>query len=269
MIVVTSDRFYEDDLFLIKEIAKIQPPITIYAVRTKIDYSVERNRKDKGEDEGTTLRKIYEELRDNIQDAPVKGIYLTSADYPTAYDLDRLLNDISSNLSKIKKERFIADITITSEKVIKEKRKIAEKLVSRYAALAAANGLNPIPGLDVSVDIGLILKMSNDITAIYGLNKEDQDYYKNLVDLPNQVQLKAALSKAAQYLAKYGAKEAIMILLKRFASSVATKSLSKWVPFVGQAIAAGIGFKMTSSLGEDMIEEGEKTAIEIFESFKQ
>ena len=111
--------------------------------------------------------------------------------------------------------------------------------------------------------------MSNDITAIYGLNKEDQEYYKELVDLPNQVKLKAALSKAAQYLAKYGAKEAIMILLKRFAASVATKSLSKWVPLVGQAIAAGIGFKMTSSLGEDMIEEGEKTAIEIFESFKQ
>lgn len=269
VIIVTSDRFYEDDLFLITEIAKIQPSIAIYAVRTKIDYSVQRNRKDKGEDEETTLRKIYEELRDNIQDAPVKGIYLTSADYPTAYDLDKLLNDISSNLSEIKKERFIADVTITSEKVIKEKRKIAEKLVSRYAALAAANGLNPIPGLDVSVDIGLILKMSNDITAIYGLNKEDQDYYKGLVDLPNQVQLKAALSKAAQYLAKYGAKEAIMILLKRFAASVATKSLSKWVPLVGQAIAAGIGFKMTSSLGEDMIEEGEKTAIEIFESFKQ
>ena len=269
VIIVTSDRFYEDDLFLITEIAKIQPSIAIYAVRTKIDYSVQRNRKDKGEDEETTLRKIYEQLRDNIQDAPVKGIYLTSADYPTAYDLDKLLNDISSNLSEIKKERFIADVTITSEKVIKEKRKIAEKLVSRYAALAAANGLNPIPGLDVSVDIGLILKMSNDITAIYGLNKEDQDYYKGLVDLPNQVQLKAALSKAAQYLAKYGAKEAIMILLKRFAASVATKSLSKWVPLVGQAIAAGIGFKMTSSLGEDMIEEGEKTAIEIFESFKQ
>ena len=129
VIVVTSDRFYEDDLFLIKEIAKIQPPIAIYAVRTKIDISVERNKKKKEIDEETTLKKIYEELRDNIQDAPVKGIYLTSADYPTAYDLDKLLNDISSNLSKIKKERFIADITITSERVIKKNsRKISFKI---------------------------------------------------------------------------------------------------------------------------------------------
>ena len=126
VIIVTSDRFYEDDLFLITEIAKIQPSIAIYAVRTRIDYSVYRNRKNKGEDEETTLRKIYEELRDNIQDAPVKGIYLTSADYPTAYDLDKLLNDISSNLSEIKKECFTADVTITSEKIIKGKKEILD-----------------------------------------------------------------------------------------------------------------------------------------------
>ena len=110
VIIVTSDRFYEEELLLIREISKIQPPIAIYAVRTKIDYSIERNKKT-GVDEETTLKKIYEELRDNIQDAPVKGIYLTSADYPTAYDLDKLLNDISSNLSEIKKECFTADVT--------------------------------------------------------------------------------------------------------------------------------------------------------------
>ena len=135
VIIVTSDRFYEEELLLIREISKIQPPIAIYAVRTKIDYSIERNKKT-GVDEETTLKKIYEELRDNIQDAPVKGIYLTSADYPTAYDLDKLLNDISSNLSEIKKECFTADVT-TTEKIIRGKREILdsfrEKLCELYA----------------------------------------------------------------------------------------------------------------------------------------
>ena len=135
VIIVTSDRFYEDELLLIREISKIQPSIAIYAVRTKIDYSVQRNRKDKGEDEETTLRKIYEELRDNIQDAPVKGIYLTSADYPTAYDLDKLLNDISSNLSEIKKECFTADVTITSEKIIKGKKEILDSFREKLCML--------------------------------------------------------------------------------------------------------------------------------------
>ena len=42
VIIVTSDRFYEEELLLIREISKIQPPIAIYAVRTKIDYSIHK-----------------------------------------------------------------------------------------------------------------------------------------------------------------------------------------------------------------------------------
>lgn len=268
VIIATSDRFFEDDLFLIQEISKIQPPVPVFATRTKIDYAVERGKK-RGVDRETTLKKVREEMLENVGEFPVKGIYLTSSDYPTDYDLDKLLNDISSNLSNIKRERFIADISITSKKIIKEKRGLAENLAYRYAALAAANGLNPVPGLDISVDLGVLVKMSNDITAIYGLNKEDQEFYKTFVDLPNQVQLKAALAKAAQYLVKYGTKQAITILLKKFATSVATKTVSKWIPFVGPVIAASVGFGMTLSLGKEMVDEAEATATEIFESFKK
>jgi len=40
------------------------------------------------------------------------------------------------------------------------------------------------------------------------------------------------------------------------------------LPFVGQAIAAGIGFKMTSWIGKDMIKEAEEIAVETFEALK-
>ena len=60
-----------------------------------------------------------------------------------------------------------------------------------------------------------------------------------------------------------------MIILKRLSATVATKTVSKWIPFVGQAIAAGIGFKMTSSLGNDMVNEAEAIAIELFDSLKK
>ena len=59
-----------------------------------------------------------------------------------------------------------------------------------------------------------------------------------------------------------------MLLLKKFAGTVATKSFSKYIPLVGQAIAAGIAFKMTLSLGEDMVDDAEEKALEIFESLK-
>ena len=255
-----------DDLFLIKEVSKLQIPV--YAVRNKIDQSIISAAK-RGISEGETLKTIFDDLNKNLENVKSNGIYLLSADNPFAYDFNRLLTEIAKNLDKIKRERFIADVTAKSAEMINQKRVVAEKLVSRYATLSAANGLNPIPGVDVSVDLGLLVKMANDITNIYGLTKNGQKYYESFSDLSNNAKLRTALAKISQYAAKYVGKEAIMILLKRFAVSTLSKTTSKWIPFVGPAIAAGIGFIMTSSVGNEMVDHAEALASEIFESFKQ
>jgi uncharacterized protein (DUF697 family) len=263
VILATSDRFYEDDLFLIDELTKLKKPV--FATRTKIDYSVDRAKR-RGISENETLDSVYNNMKESLKGYRVKGIYLTSSDFPQEYDLSKLLEDIYGSLSDFKKERFIADINITSEKLLEKKHIIAEKIVSRYSALAAANGLNPIPGLDIGVDVTLMLKMSKDVQEIYGLTKEQQEYNSQFINKKN---IKTLLTKIAQYGAKYGAKSGIMILLKKAGAKVAIKTTSKWIPFVGQAIAAGIGFKMTSSIGNDMINDAEEIATEILNSFKE
>lgn len=262
VILVTSDRFYEDDLYLIDELIKIKVPV--FAVRTKIDFSIDRGkRRDVSEEE--TCETIMNNLKENLKGYRLKGIYLTSADYPQEYDLSSLLDDIYSSLGKLKQDRFIADINITSEKILGQKKAIAKKIVSRYSLLAAANGINPIPGLDISVDIGLLIKMGNDVKGIYGLSAENQDF--NLEFLGKK---KAALiaTKALQFTTKYIGKESIMLLLKKAGAVIATKTAAKWIPFVGQAIAATAGFLLTSSIGSNMISDAEKVAKETFDAFK-
>ncbi|WP_159038512.1 GTPase [Brumimicrobium mesophilum] len=263
VILVTADRFFEDDLYLIKELLAIKKPVFI--VRTKIDFSIERGLK-RGVLGSATYKKIFENIEENIKGLEVNGIYLTSADHPKKFDFSRLLEDIFFSLNSFKKERFIADINITSQKILDEKKRIAEKTVMRHSALAAANGLNPIPGLDISVDLALVVKMSKEVQSIYGLGKEQQAFNIQFLDKKSA---KFIASIVLQYSTKYGGKEAIMILLKKVGSTLATKSASKWVPFVGQVIAAGIGFKMTSWLGKDMVKDAEVIAIETFEAIKE
>ncbi len=262
VILVTSDRFYEDDLFLIDELSKIKKPV--YAVRTKIDFSVDREKR-KGKTEEETLEVIYNDLKSRLEGYRVKGIYLTSADYPQEYDLDKLLQDVTKSVTDLKRQAFLRTISITSEEVLKEKRVLAEKVASKYAGLSAVNGLNPVPGVDVAVDAGILLKMFNDIQEIYGLNKEDQEFTQKIIGADSW---KAIGGKLAQYTLKYGGKEAIMILLKRLGTSMTGKEISKWIPFVGQAIAATIGYKMTSSIASDMIDDSEQIAREIFNTIK-
>jgi predicted GTPase len=262
VILVTSDRFFEDDLFLITEIAKLKIPV--FPVRTKLDFSIDRALK-RGITEEETYKSIYTDLEKSLDGYNVKGIYLTSADYPTRYDLDRLLDDISNSLNSIKRERFIADVNVISQNLLKEKRDLSTKLISRYAALSAANGLNPIPGLDISVDLGLLYKMSTDIQEIYGLKKEQIHYSSTLL---GDNKSKVIVAKAVQFASKYIGKQAIMLLLKKAGMGFAKKEISKWIPFVGQAIAAGLGFKMTSSIGSEMLTDAEDIASQTFEAIK-
>src|SRR5690606_24231544 len=124
VILVTSDRFYEDDLYLIDELLKIKMPV--FAVRTKIDFSIDRGlRRDIPEEE--TYGTVLNDLKQNLKGYRLNGIYLTSADYPQEYDLGQLLDDVYSSLGKIKQQRFVADINITSQKILSKKKELANK----------------------------------------------------------------------------------------------------------------------------------------------
>src|ERR1043166_6493557 len=109
-----------------------------------------------------------------------------------------------------------------------------------YAGLAAANGLNPIPGLDVAADVGLLLRMSKAIAQIYGLTSQQVEYLKRLLG-PKAIP--GILANVAQFAAKYLVKEGVMLLLKRIATRMTAKEGLQFLPFVRPLIAAGIGWK--------------------------
>ncbi len=144
-----------------------------------------------------------------------------------------------------------------SEDALKKKREVATELVLPYAGLAAANGLNPIPGLDIAADIGILLKLGNEIANIYGLTANQFEYIKRLLG-PKVVP--GLLAKIAQFTAKYLATEGIILILKRIATRTAAKQASKWIPFVGPLVSAGIGFQATFMLGDQLVDEAEEVA---------
>lgn len=261
-IIVTANRFYEDDAFLYDELNnKLKKPCFI--VRNKFDLAVIDEKFDNDLTEEETREKIIKNITDNLSPHHPKKIYLTSARQPKLYDLPELLYDISTSLEGIKRERFIADMAAWNEKAFLEKRKVAEKMVLIYSGLAAANGLNPIIGLDISVDVSLLLKLSKEISHIYGLSEKQFSFIENfIVDEPT---LRALKQKIAQYIAKYLLKEAIIKILGNIGKREALKVAAKYVPFIGQAIAAGLGYKLTFNFGEDLINESEKLSKELLE----
>jgi predicted GTPase/uncharacterized protein (DUF697 family) len=259
VIVVTANRFFENDLWLIKEMVRMGKPV--FVVRTKMDESITNGKHDDNLNEYEVFEKVRNDIEKNIQNIQTKGIYLISSRDPLRMDLSKLLIEIEHNLIGIKKQRFLADVAPLNEQILNEKSEIAKKVVAYGAYSAAVNGINPIPGLDIALDIAILLKMSKEIQNIYGLDENSINELSKRMG--NDANFTVIKTKAGQYASKFVAKEGIMLLLKRLSVNIGSKEVLKYIPFIGQIAAAGIGYKMTDSFGVSLIDESEALVREI------
>ncbi|MEI8122002.1 MAG: GTPase [bacterium] len=259
-LLITAHRFTENDVFLYRELTSLGKPC--FVIRNMFDRAIIDADHDHSHSETETRKIIAADIQKNLHPTSPDKVYLTSARHPTKYDFSNLLDDISDALSGLKKARFVADMGAYSEKALKKKRKVAIDQIPIYAGLSAANGFNPIPGLDIAADITVLIQLGNEIANIYGLTSSQFEYIKRLLG-PKAIP--SLLAKIAQFAAKYLAKEGVIVLLRQIATRTTAKTISKWIPFVGPLISAGIGWQATFMLGEQLVDEAENLAREILE----
>ena len=130
----------------------------------------------------------------------------------------------------------------------------ARRHVDRQALMSAGATLVPIPGVDMLVDVSVMIKMIDHINWEFGLTPEQIDR------LPSQRRILAyqAISWAGTVLAgKVITSQLAISVLK----SVGIKLGSK--PVVGQISAAALGFTALRYLGREHIKDCEKIAREV------
>ena len=214
-----------------------------------------RNQADMLWQEGKTDDELRDEIRKDAQ-KQVKSneeIYFTSC--RTNDGFDELEKAIETNLEPSKKERWSRTAKAYTKEALESKKDACKSLVKTRAGLAAANALNPIPGVDIAVDIGILVELFAEIRRNYGLTDEkisNPVYIKNLGPIANRI-----LSASS--------KEGIIQLLKQFAGRETIKQVSKYIPFVGQAIAASIGYGITLYAGNSFVDDCHQLAKEILD----
>ena len=113
----------------------------------------------------------------------------------------------------------------------------SEDKIDTYKKIAGANGINPLIGADLAVDVGIYLKMFSDIRNCYGIS--ENDIRSNL------------MFPVAKKLAELLTKQGTILLVKSFGTRFVAKSVLKYIPFAGQAASAAIGWKMAKCAGDD------------------
>ena len=248
-LLVANDKFQEpDEQFFKKYLQRAKPAIL---VRTHVDTLKQR---------GKTNQELRDNIRTDVHERFGSATPLYFVDSVDGEGIAELNLNLRKLLPEAKRARWTQCAAATSEEMLNAKRALAERVVWRYSAAAAANGLNPIPGTDVALDFKIFLEMSKKIRTIYGLDDAALKHYEELAGTVAQIAGRAA--------AMIG-KDALLALLKRYAGRQAAKSAAKWIPVVGQAVAASVGFGTAKLAGDHLVGECHKIAADILsEQFK-
>jgi predicted GTPase len=256
-ILVTASRLKECDALLFDELSrKAKKPF--FVVRSHFDLAAAAH----GEDESRAV--IAPHIRQQLRSASDLPVYMVSSVGQEHYDLEKLILAIQAALPEWKQVRFMMAAHAYGEATLAKKRVAAEKVVGIHAGLAAANALNPIPGLDVSVDLGILAAMSRYVISTYGFTEDQVEALKGQANL--RATVIQAIREVAERFAPYLTERFILTALRRMGMDVVLKNTSKWVPFIGTLISAGLGYKLTYHFGEQLLDSCEAAAKEIVHS---
>jgi predicted GTPase len=269
-VLVSSHRLREHEVELYDVLHK-KGGKPCFVVRSHFDLAV----KAEG-DEAAARRKIEESFRKHLGDPGVR-VYLVASPEPTQYDLPLLLRDLVASLPEDKRVRLLAAIPAYTHELLRQKREAAESIVYIYAGLAAANGVNPIPGTDILIDMGLMQKMTQQVAAEFGLQR---DQLENLAKLKlGSANLDFLLDAARTVLGRLveggflaffkEAGEQATRQVTRSSGKTATRYGARYAPIIGQLVSAGLGFGTAYYYGQYLLDDCEHALAKIVQRIEQ
>ncbi|MCH3949952.1 MAG: 50S ribosome-binding GTPase [Acidaminococcus sp.] len=187
-----------------------------YAIRNDVFHKV-----------GPQATIVFTSCRKNWGTAETRGI-------------PELQSAIIDHLLPARRDRYVRHIKAYTEQTLLAKRRAADKLVRRYTALAAANGLNPVLGMDATIDEHILRNMYQGIRDAFSLGAWD---------VPPEGKAPALIRKMAGGVTGERLSKALGLLLRKKAGERAAKLL----PVAGAATAMGINAGSMYYIGKQYV----------------
>lgn len=266
IVLVTSNRFYENDAKLYSQVCN-ELKIPCFVVRTKMDTTVIDAFEDNGMSEADVILEVTNNIKESLKPSNPEQVYLVSSRRRSQFDMTNLIESLCNSLPGLKRDKFRAEAAAYSKAAIEKKRPVVEEIAGRYAWAAAANGLNPVPGLNVAVDTTLLITMSTHILRFYGLTDESLKHIAG--NLSGKARVQSVIQGVGRFAAQFAATAGVIQILKTFVGMATVKTIAVWIPFIGQAVSAFVGHKMTNAFAAKLIDESEEKAMELLDAVTQ
>ncbi|XP_073702594.1 interferon-gamma-inducible GTPase 10-like [Garra rufa] len=232
-LIVTSERFRENDIELARAIKKSKK--LFYFIRTKIDNDIRAESNKRNFDERMLLETIREDCKANLLKVGVPKIFLVSSFQLEKYDFQKLVNTLEDELPENKKFALIQSLPVYSLEALTKKKTYFKKLIWLNAFGAGVGAIAPLPGVSLACDYLIIKKFFQQVFMGFGLSNQALEVLSERVNKPME-QLQAA--KKSRF--KDGATEDIVVdMLSKPVIAIA-KTLSTVMALLpGGALPAG------------------------------
>uniref|UniRef100_A0A9J8A983 Immunity-related GTPase family, e4 n=1 Tax=Cyprinus carpio carpio TaxID=630221 RepID=A0A9J8A983_CYPCA len=190
-IIISSERFKENDVFLAKEIQKKQK--RFYFVRTKIDNdmrSVAKTRRNF--DEQQVLCTIREDCHRNVKELGNPKVFLISSYDLGKYDFHDLVDSLESDLSEYKRFALVQSLPVCSLAMLEKKKKVLEKFIWLAALGSSLGAVIPFPFLSLAIDKTVLVTYLVSCHNALGLNEQSLIKLSERMNKPLS-QLKSAI----------------------------------------------------------------------------
>ncbi|XP_034531330.1 interferon-inducible GTPase 5-like [Notolabrus celidotus] len=196
-IIISADRFTENDVKLAKEIQKMKK--RFYFVRSKIDENIRSEKRKKDFNEERTLGRIRENC---IQGLQIQGfespqVFLMSSFELHLYDFPKLLKNLEGELPELKRKAFLLAMPNISLEMIDRKKEAFKSKIKYIAALSAVVASVPVPVLSIAVDLGLLVSVVTRYVFGFGLDISSLKRMANYKSVPYEELRKVIVSTLA------------------------------------------------------------------------
>ena len=176
-LVITSDRFTQDDTWLGEELHKRNKKY--FFGRTKIGVDISNNKKahPKTHDEDAVVREIRDDIKQHLRanECPDVSVFLIDSYKLKKFEFDQLEHRLVEEFPNLKRSALVLSLLANSKEMIQLKVKALRSRASTMAVLSAVVAALPIPGLSTAVDLGIVTGEANFYCTQLGLHESVGD----------------------------------------------------------------------------------------------
>ena len=244
---------------------------SFFFIRTKIDEDVKSGKRKKSFSEAAMLQEIRSDCVKNLVDEARKSIcskediFLISNHLSGEWDFSRLTEAILDALPRYEREALtlcLNALTGLSKNFLERKVKILKGRIFLVAGLSAAVAVAPVPGLSIAVDALIMFNEVREYITQLGIPVQGSTIF-NFLSSPTQ---RSVIATQVQF---SSAPKILALLAKEAGAGLAVEEASRYIPFVGSAIAGAISFGCTIFFLRKCLNKIEEVALAVLEEAKQ